>query len=482
MSKLASVFFVVFGFLSIQISSQVSFSPEILEKHVSVLAADSLEGRGFGTNEEAQAYIIEQFREAGIQPLGDDYIDNFSVKVYNIRVNGKNIAGFIPGQDPTLKNEYILLGAHYDHIGYEVKDGEKIVYNGADDNASGVASIIEIGKKLYQNRQQLKRSVLIVAFDGEESGLHGSRQFVQEETVDISKIKLMFSLDMVGMYEKHGGVDFSGVGSLQQGTEILDKVKNNMQIKSNGKAISMRTDTQPFGGKGIPSVHVFTGTESPYHKPEDDANLLDYQGMADICNLVYRFTLEASATPELNPLESLEEKAEQEGPTIFSSGFRLNMGSSYQDYRDEFFRAKPVIGIETGVYSQLRVARHWRLQPEVLYELKGSDHPAGKLRMHAITIPLNLMLTTGDSEGFRPMGFVMAGGYYSYHFAGTIDGNDIDFDNTYETEDYGISFGLGFQVRKMQMGFYSKYGLADISQTTGDIRSNSSYFSLGLRF
>lgn len=461
---------------------QSIFSPEQLQQHVSVLAADSLEGRGFGTNEKARQYIINEFKKAGLEPIHKNFIDEFSVRVANIRVFGKNVVGIVPGQDPVLKNEFILLGAHYDHLGYEIENGTKVVYNGADDNASGVAAIIEIGKKLNEKKELLKRSVLIAAFDGEETGLHGSRQFVAEETVDISKVKFMFSLDMVGMYDQHGGVDLGGLASLENGKDILNKVKEDVNIGSTGKSISYRTDTQPFGKRGIPAVHVFTGTESPYHKPEDDAHLLDYDGMAEICGLIYRFTIEASGTSALEPVKSLDQEAEKSDTAIFSSGFRLNSGSSYHVYRDEFYRGKSVIAIETGLYSQLRLAKHWRLQPEVLYELKGSKHPGGNLRMHAITVPMNVLLTTGDPVGFQPMGFLLVGGYYSYNFAGTINGERIDFDNIHEMNEYGISFGVGFQFRKTQVGFYSKYGLNDITQTTGDVMTRTSYFSFGMGF
>lgn len=471
-------------FSCVVINAQVNFNPNALEKHISILASDSLEGRGFGTNQMARDYILTQFIDAGLQSVKGTYIDTFSVRINILRVEGKNIVGLIPGNDPDLKDEYIVLGAHYDHLGYQVENDEKIVFNGADDNASGTAAIMEIAKQLAKNKDKLKRSVIIVAFDGEESGLHGSIQFIKNALVDISKIKLMFSLDMVGMYEKNKGVDLHGVGSLESFNTILEKAKGDVSITNTSKNIENRTDTQPFGKKGIPAIHVFTGTKSPYHKPEDDSDLLDYEGMAKVCGLVYRFTIEASNTPSLTPIASLTAEPEKEEIPIFIAGMRLNAGSNYHDYKDQFFEGKSLFAAEAGLFAQIRLTKHLRLQPEVVYELKGSEHNDGNLRMHAVTVPVNIMLTSGDPVSFNPMAYLLAGGYYSYNFAGKIGDIETDFENDFESEEYGFTFGVGFQIQKVQLGFYRKLGLTDITKEspTGEIRSNSSYFSFGLLF
>ncbi|MFW5656832.1 MAG: M20/M25/M40 family metallo-hydrolase [Bacteroidota bacterium] len=483
-----NLFITLLCFVSVLIvNAQHDFDPELIKKHVSILAADSMEGRGFGTNEMAREYILEQFKSAGFEPaVNGAYIDTFSVRISTVRVMGKNIVGIIPGSDPELKNEYIVLGAHYDHMGYEIKNGEKIIYNGADDNASGVAAIIEIGKQLIRQQDQLKRSIVLVAFDGEESGLHGSQHFVADEVVPVDNTGLMFSLDMVGMYKAHGGVDLHGINSLEEGAEILDRVKQDVNITKTGKSIAMRTDTQPFGNKGIPAIHVFTGTESPYHKPEDDSHLLDYEGMAEICGLIYRFTNEAANAETLKPIESLAEEADEPEYDAFIAGLRVNFGSGYHNYKDQFFQAKSLIAVETGFFAQVRLARHWRIQPEVVYELKGSESAFGNVRLHAVTVPVNVMLTTGDPVGFQPMAFLMAGGYYSYNFAGSVEDNAADYEDLFTEDDYGFTVGAGVQMNKIQMGFYSKYGLQNISNTEsfgwGEIRYNNAYFMFGYTF
>src|SRR5690606_5162560 len=114
-----------------------------------------------------------------------------------------------------------------------------------------------------------KRSLIFIAFDAEESGLLGSKHYV--ETIDAelrNQIKAMFSFDMVGMLEANKGLDLKGIGSLVNGEEIAKKHTDGITLLNTSASIENRTDTEPFGDKGIPAIHVFTGTKSPYHKPE----------------------------------------------------------------------------------------------------------------------------------------------------------------------------------------------------------------------
>ena len=163
-----------------------------LEKHLYYLASDSLQGRKAGSDDgrKAAAYIENEYRQMGLQPFGGTYRHYFlhsysSIRGRSVPVSADsvdyyaaqdktvycNLVGIIEGSDPVLKNEYIVVGGHYDHLG--VKDGE--VYNGADDNASGTASVTEVARQLLARRGDLKRSVIICAFDAEELGLFGSQ-------------------------------------------------------------------------------------------------------------------------------------------------------------------------------------------------------------------------------------------------------------------------------------------------------------------
>lgn len=199
---------------------------EKLEKHVYTLAADSLNGRQAGSIYAmiTSDYIAHQFSEAGVEPFfPDDYFQPFLLPklVNNGKSTYRNVVGIIRGNDSILKDEFIVVGAHFDHLGYEIKNGTKIVYNGADDNASGVATLIELARALKQQQSQLKRSIVVVAFDAEELGLYGSQYFAYSRILPIQNIKLMLSIDMVGWYKALGKIIYEGTGTIDNGAAIL---------------------------------------------------------------------------------------------------------------------------------------------------------------------------------------------------------------------------------------------------------------------
>ncbi len=470
-----------------QLAAQ-NISSEKLEEHVTYLASDELLGRGFGSDEGkiAREYIAKQFKEAGIKPLLDDYYHRFIQRSGILNIKATNVIGLVEGNDPILKNEYIVLGAHYDHLGWKISEGDTVVYNGADDNASGVASVIEIGRALVADQENLKRSIILIAFDGEESGLYGSTRFVKDSIILPEQIKAMFSLDMVGMYEAHGGLDLKGLGSIKNGEEIAERICENVPItiKKSSSGVPNRTDTAPFGDAGIPAIHAFTGTESPYHKPEDDSDLLDYEGMAEICDFLHDFTIELSTAEEIVALTERKEVKETKKSKEVMIGFRMNTGSSLHNYSDEYFKGKAVFSTGAGLVMQLRVNEYLSIQPEALYEWHGSQHELGKLRMHSVTTPLNLLFTSPDPSGYGVRAYFLAGGYYSYHFAGNIEGNDIDFDREYNHQGFGLAFGSGMEVMKVRIGFLYKTGLGSLLQdeTAGKIKTEGYFFSFAIMF
>lgn len=267
--------FILIGFTSLSYAQIIH--PDTLSAHVHYLSSEELEGRALGSKGKdlAATYIQQQFQQAGLQPFEENYEQHFDLKISLAWVQATNIIGVLEGSDPLLKNEYIVLGAHYDHLGY--KKDRSTFYPGADDNASGVATLIELAKHFGQLENKPKRSLLFIAFDAEESGLLGSKHFVKNlDPGTLAHIKAMFSFDMVGMLEANKGLDLKGIGTLVNGPETAKKHASDLKVLNTSKEIEDRTDTEPFGSKGIPAIHVFTGSKSPYHKPEDKADLLDY--------------------------------------------------------------------------------------------------------------------------------------------------------------------------------------------------------------
>jgi hypothetical protein len=472
--------------LILQVSAQFTTSVSNLENHVFTLASDSLLGRGFGTPQGSMAatYIASQMEKAGIEALNGSYFHPFNHRQGILNITGTNVAGIIPGNDPRLKHEYIVLGAHFDHLGWKVSQEDTVVYNGADDNASGTAAIIEIGRNLSSRQASLGRSVVLVAFDGEESGLVGSTWFVENSLVPPHQIKLMFSLDMVGMYEKHGGLDMVGAKLLTDYDKIVGELAGayGITVTKANKTTGQRTDTAPFGNIGIPAIHAFTGLESPYHKPEDTPDKLDFEGMARVTNYLSAVTHQLSSEPVISDLPPLEEGQVTAKTEVFRPGIRLNTGSSYFNYTDLAYKGKSIFAYEAGLFGNIQATSFLMIQPEVLYSSQGSQTEPGNVRSHSLTTPVNLLFATPDEGYFRM--YLMAGGYYSYHFGGKYGENPMDFDTEFTTHEFGISYGIGMEAMNVQMGLYYRRGLSDLFQESADTKviHQNIYFTLGFMF
>ncbi len=467
--------------------TQNSTLSETLEKHVEILASDSLEGRGLGTEgiEKARNYIISEFEKAGIEPLHEDYRQHFRFRVGNVWVPAVNITGKIRGSDPILKDEYIVLGAHYDHLGYTLSEDEKIIYHGADDNASGTASVIELGRYLVKNQDKLKRSVIIIAFDGEESGLNGAEFFADNNTLGNENIKIMFSLDMVGMYEAYNGVDLVGIGRIKQGRQIAKDIADEMEItlKDVSGQIVPNTDTAPFGKVGIPAVHVFTGLKSPYHKPEDTYDLLDYEGMMKINLFLRKLVIQLSIKPVFDDDENLLEKASPGVPFIMA-GVKFETGNGFHRYNDEFYRADKVMNYSGGFFVQLPVGNVFTIQQEALFDINGSHAENGIVRRYSATLPLNIQLGSPRSiTNNVARAFIFGGAYYRYNFADSYENdpenNPLDFSN----EEWGYSAGFGMEVMKFSFTYTVRNGLTNVlNNNNRDVYDTNHMFSLGYRF
>jgi hypothetical protein len=458
-----------------------------LQTHLSILAADSLEGRGLGTQGKIMAknYIAKHFESFGLLPYDEDYFQDFDLRIQLVNILGTNVVGYLPGADPILKDEFIVIGAHYDHLGYFFRGDEKVIYNGADDNASGTAAVIELARYFSENRESIGRSIIFIAFDAEESGLIGAERFINENTTfSTSDIRLMFSLDMVGMYSAHKKVDMRGSGSLDGGVKIIENVAARQGIKlgSTASDVSRYTDTAPFGDAGIPAIHAFTGTKSPYHKPEDTWDLLDYEGMAEIIGFLQELITELSHVPELKPSGQFA-ALQQPGAVRFDWGIVFNIGGSHHFYPDEFYRAKSVFAFSTGAFGQVHLGKRFTIQPEILYDYNGSQAPYGVFRRHEIKTPLNLQynLTNESNEMVRAFPFI--GAYYSYTFASNRNLDGLNFDQRYHDQEWGVNLGLGMDIMKLQMAFTYRQGLTNISSSPDEeFYYKGFYFTMGYKF
>lgn len=446
-----------------------------LEKHVYTLAADSLMGREAGSDNgrRAEAYIVAQLQQMGLKTLP------FMVK-YEIPFMGRynNLVAVIEGNDPVLKDEYIVVGAHYDHLG--VKGGK--IYNGADDNASGTACVIEMARQLQARQSELKRSVIICAFDAEEKGLLGSKNLVgilkYKEMLD--HVKLMMSVDMVGWYKANDKLELEGAGTLDQPWKWIKPEQLGSSLKvdliSFETSIFTATDTEPFAKEGIPTLAVTTGTKSPYHKPEDDANLIDYEGLDLVTDYLASITVAASQRE--GELASGKISPKHRPVRGFEVGMALGFNRSNLTFPEATFDGKTAVGFNGGLMMQYIFSRYTSLRVSAMYDYSHCPLPAstdayGKgygLEQHLLLVPVTFQL--GNRESLLGVYFGL-GGYYGRVLDGCFYSDRPNTEPAYDVDknQLGFACNLGLRLGHWQLDGTWYYQLTDLFHTTGGLPS-----------
>ena len=204
---------------------------------------------------------------------------------------GTNVLGLVPGDGSS--DQIIILGAHMDHLGYggtgsgSLQPDEHTIHNGADDNASGTAGLLELAEKLAANPYPLKRDVLFIAFDAEEKGLLGSKHFVDNSVINLENVAAMLNMDMIGRL-KDSSLTVGGTGTSPLFEPLLDSLQNVHKLKiSYSKEGFGPSDHSSFYIKDIPVLFFFTGTHEDYHKPSDDWEKINPAGEQKILELIY---------------------------------------------------------------------------------------------------------------------------------------------------------------------------------------------------
>jgi hypothetical protein len=488
----------IFGLLCCisSVFSQVSI--DSLKKDLFFLASDSLEGRYPGTKsmEMATDYLVAKFNDIGLKPISNTFIQEFPLAPFW----GRNIIGIIEGNDSVLKDEYIVLGAHYDHLGWDYivlgvhydhlgwdyKNNQKRVYNGADDNASGITALMEVARNILHNKELLKRSIMIVAFDAEEKGLLGSKYFIKNPLVELEKIKIMLSVDMIGMYSFTKQLTFSGCASFEGGTDFLKNVKQvdsiNIKYLDYSSMWKDRTDTKHFYDNKIPSMYVSTGLTPYYHKYSDDAELIDFVGLSKISEQLVNISI------ELSNKESFEFSRTYELirfiPDEYKIGMTLNMNTNHHIYSEGPYIAKDLNGFGAGLITQFAFNNYFLLQPEISYQYFGSESAEGKIRLHSIDLPMSFVLSSpNDVFKFN----LSLGGYINYAFAGKIGEKQIDWnENKFNQIDYGILAGFGYDFYNIQVSFIFRNGYSDFfkesNKAIGKTTNNNFLLKIGYFF
>lgn len=250
--------------------------------------------------------------------------------VVRAEVPAYNVVGVLEGSDPVLKNETIILGAHYDHLGrggegsLAPRSGE--IHHGADDNASGTAGLIELARVFGAQRPKLKRTLVFIAFGGEEEGLLGSNYYVNHPLVPLDKTTAMINMDMIGRM-KDSKLMIGGVGTATEWRLLLAKTDFSLTLSDDGFGPS---DHSSFYSKQIPVLFFFTGTHNDYHKPSDTFDKINYNDEARILNLVARIVKDIDAADKRLTYTTAKSAPPRTG------GFRVYLGTipNYADTTD----------------------------------------------------------------------------------------------------------------------------------------------------
>jgi hypothetical protein len=273
--------------------------------YVRYLADDALEGRLAGSAGERCAgdYIAAQFQHLGLEPAGErgTYFQSLplasAVNPHATGGTGRNVIALLPGSDTTLMAEAIVIGAHYDHLGhggaFSMAPGDTSIHNGADDNASGVAAMLDAARRLVEMRPA--RTIVFVAFTGEEEGLLGSSFYAEHPSVPLSRTRAMLNLDMVGRLED-GPLLVYGVDTADEWRAMVDSAAatEGIQVRGGGDGFGA-SDQTSFYARGVPVLHFFTNVHADYHRPSDDFEKIDSPGLEHVAAIVAEVAAAVSA-------------------------------------------------------------------------------------------------------------------------------------------------------------------------------------------
>lgn len=267
----------------------IFISPERMMETVKHLSGEEFKGRGLGTPEldRAAEYIASQFAASGLLPGGahgtwyQEWIDP------ELRIPLKNVVGYLPGARPEYRGQSVVIGAHYDHLGTKgaTKETDGKIHPGADDNASGIAVLLEVAHRMGRQMEP-ERSVVFVAFTGEETGLRGSRYYVaNEKRYPASKCIGMINLDTVGRLGKNKLI-IIGSGSAREWQPLFQDAGTALKVDiADTSAEVDSSDQKSFQEAGVPAVQLFAGPHPDYHRPTDTADKIDAKGLVKIAAL-----------------------------------------------------------------------------------------------------------------------------------------------------------------------------------------------------
>jgi len=317
-------------------SAVMSIRASTLKRHVTFLADDALEGREAGSRggHAAGEYIVKQLRSLKLTPGGPKIGGRYESYFQPFGDGYRNILVLLPGRDPKQKHEYIVVGAHYDHVGYGTRQNSKgpigYIHNGADDNASGTTGVLEVLRAMASMSHRPNRSILFVFWDAEEKGLLGSDHWISHPTVPLRRVRLTINCDMIGRLRKNRLV-VRGIRSAYGLRRFLTEQNPDLDLSFtwNNRRDS---DHYPFFEQRIPYLMLYTGKHEDYHRPSDDVGKINAAGMQRIVRLLFRTVYAAAQAPSLprfRPAVFGEDEQDHQNSRVVLSPLAPRLGVSW---------------------------------------------------------------------------------------------------------------------------------------------------------
>jgi len=324
------------GIPAVAISSQAA--DNILATQTQSLSADE------GTKRAA----VERLKSSGVPVALNNVSIRFKTDVVKVHAKSANVAAVLKGGDPALASEYVVIGAHYDHLGLGGPESlapkpEGQIHHGADDNASGTSGLMELARVLAAERVRPKRSIVFVAFSGEELGLLGSGAYTKNPALPLASTVAMLNMDMIGRL-RQSALFIGGVGTSPAWKPLIDKLNqagSAAAAAGNGAGGRFQlsfgqdgfgpSDHQSFYVRDVPVLFFFTGTHDDYHKPTDTADKINTEGERQILEFVREAAVAVANEPQRIAFTKVKTESKPTG-----RGFRVYLGTvpNYSDQSD----------------------------------------------------------------------------------------------------------------------------------------------------
>lgn len=453
-----------------------------LRAHVDTLCSEELAGRKAGSREGRRAgdYVAEIFGEVGLVAWkGAELQHPFEVPFPKREFC--NIVGCIEG---SAKDSYIVVGAHYDHLGTNRKGK---VFWGADDNASGVAVLLEVARELTRSEYKPSHTIVFAAFDAEELGLFGSRDLA--ELFPEGGVKAMINMDMVGRLDE-GSLDIEGTGTLAGSREVVLSLGNKYGIKSAPKEFESKlllgTDTDAFAKSGCATLSLTTGLHKDYHKPSDTAEKIDFEGLERITLFAGELVRSIDSNREIVPTGKVARK-HRTGVNTLSAGVSFAFGSNRYHFSDGGYE-----GVDAGAWNiggTLQYTfKYIGIRTGVGYERLKAMVPSRKDDLHSkaqtithdyLTIPLDVVLKT---EGVT-CGYVAVGGYFSVALGSHIGSERLNHTTIDKTPcEWGWQWSLGGRIGDLTIEATNRYALSAVYTSQATTLNHTALCTLGWYF